>query len=107
MYTIRFYIGLDDKDAKKQLVSIEDATNIVINALGACTIQNATGHYKYEDGTVVTEHSLIVTKFIECDNIDIMDIIVKNIVASLKLSLNQESIAVEICHPTGNKCIFI
>ena len=59
-YTL--YIGLNDKDTKRQEISTIEAYKLV--AREACrlvdgaTIFEATGYYRHEDGTIVIEQSL-------------------------------------------------
>jgi hypothetical protein len=85
------YIGLNDKDLKVQKLDTLECTKIVYNILFAygiegATIYNATGVYKHEDGTVVTESTLKVELF------DVIDKSIGGAIASLKIALNQESI---------------
>lgn len=56
------YIGLNDKDTKKQeidtLEAVKIATNIICRIVDGCTIYNATGIYHHDDGQIVIENSL-------------------------------------------------
>lgn len=90
-YTL--YMGLNDKDAKVQLVSTLEAYKLVTNLLTSytdgATIFEADGIYKHDDGTIVTEKTLrIELMFIDRST-------VKTIVDMLKKLFNQESIAVQ------------
>lgn len=87
---ITCYIGLNDKDEHRQIVSTDDAINSVIGAL-ACenidgaTISEAKGVWQYE-----SEHTL---------RVEIMDAKiegVKRAMLSLKKTLNQNAIALNI-----------
>lgn len=56
------FVGLNDKDSKKQEISTLNAYKIVYNLIasdfGGGTISEATGIYKHDDGTIVTEITL-------------------------------------------------
>lgn len=87
------FVGLNDKDSKKQEISTLNAYKVVYNLItsdfGGGTISEATGIYKHEDGTIVTEITLrIELLFTTAEK-------VKNLVQDLKRVLNQESIAVQ------------
>ena len=91
-YTI--YMGLNDKDSKIQEVGTLEAykivNNLLINMTDGATIFEADGIYKHEDGTVVIEKTLrIELLFIDFET-------VKNIVNTLKVLFNQESIVVQV-----------
>lgn len=89
-----FYIGLNDKDSKIQEIETKNAKDIIENifydVVNGCTIYNAQGIYKHDNGMKVKENTIIV----ECFDIDDKDI---NYIAEyLKKALNQESIAVNV-----------
>ena len=91
-YTI--YMGLNDKDSKVQEIGTLEAykivNNLLINMTDGATIFEADGIYKHEDGTVVMEKTLrIELLFINFET-------VKNIVNTLKVLFNQESIVVQV-----------
>lgn len=86
-------MGLNDKDAKVQLINTLEAYKIVSNILsrnfGGGTIFEEEGIYKHDDGTVVIEKTLrIEILFAEEPQ-------VKSFVSELKKLFNQESIAVQ------------
>ena len=91
-YTL--YVGLNDKDTKKQQISTLEAYKILQNLLlnnnvEGATIFEAKGIYKHENGEYVTENTLRVElMFIEKE-------ILKNIVNNIKTILNQESVIVQ------------
>ena len=91
-YTL--YVGLNDKDTKKQQISTLEAYKILQNLLlnnnvEGATIFEAKGIYKHENGEYVTENTLRVElMFIEKE-------ILKNIVDNIKTILNQESVIVQ------------
>lgn len=89
-----FFIGLNDKDTKTQIISTVDAYHIIENVFAAngtdCTITGGRGVYTHESGQIVTEETLCVTVFEFGDKVP-----VKSICDNLKSALNQESIAVE------------
>lgn len=95
MITLRLYIGLNDKDARRQLISFKKACKIIVETVGDCTIQKAAGHYTHEDGKPTQERTLVVTKFIAeqtpKENVDRLG-------ARLCYLLNQECVGVEVIH---------
>lgn len=94
MKKITLYIGLNDKDSKVQEVGTLDAYKMVSNVIEVdSTITEGRGIYKHEDGTVVSEVSLIV-ELLDFDNI-LSKGWVKNKINQIKTLLNQESIAVQ------------
>ena len=87
------YLGLNDKDTKRQEISTLEAYKVVSNILakdfGGGTIFEAQGIYKHDDGTIVIEKTLrIEILFTELPQIKIL-------VELLKKMFNQESIAVQ------------
>lgn len=88
------YIGMNDKDTKKQNITVLSAREIIMNTITAtgldgATISEAVGIYKHEDGTIITEQTLRVEILFATDKH------IKSICDTLKQVLNQESIAVE------------
>lgn len=90
MKTIRMYIGLNDKDTINKR---RRRNKIIVNNIGDCTIQPATGHYTHEDSTPTTERTLLVTKFVS--DLTPQSALV-NLIEKLKAELNQECIVIEI-----------
>ena len=93
-YTL--YIGLNDKETKRQQLDNLEAAKIVQNILtdktGGGTIFNATGVYKHADGTIIIENTLrveIVAAALEA---------VKEAISIIKMALNQESIILQTEH---------
>lgn len=94
MRKITLYVGLNDKDTKLQEVKTLDAYKMVSNVIGVgSTITEGRGIYKHEDGTVVSEVSLIV-ELLDFDN-TLSKEWVKSKVEQIKTILNQESVAVQ------------
>lgn len=94
MRKITLYVGLNDKDTKLQEVKTLDAYKMVSNLIGVgCTITEGRGIYKHEDGTVVSEVSLIV-EMLDFDN-TLSKGWVRSKVEQIKTILNQESVAVQ------------
>ena len=94
MKKITLYVGLNDKDTKLQEVKTLDAYKMVSNLIGVgCTITEGRGIYKHEDGTVVSEVSLIV-EMLDFDN-TLSKGWVRSKVEQIKTLLNQESVAVQ------------
>ena len=82
------YVGLCDKDMKKQIVNSLKAKQIVNSVVGDCSIQDIMGYYTHDNGMRVQENTLKV----ECLFKDDRDIL--GYCNDLKRLLNQESIAV-------------
>ena len=83
------YIGLNDKDTKKQEVNTTEAIKLLTNMLtdiGGATIYEATGIYTHDDGKIIIENTLRV------ELIGIEENIILNKIKVLKLLFNQESI---------------
>lgn len=88
------YIGLNDKDSKKQEVSTRRARQEVIkilnnNSITGLTMYEVMGVFKHEDGTITYEKSLKV-ELLEVKKEDVLKSI-----NELKEALNQESILLE------------
>ena len=88
------YIGLNDKDSKKQEVSTRRAKEEVIkilnnNNITGLTIYEVMGVFKHEDGTMTFEKSLKV-ELLEVEEEDVLKSI-----DELKKALNQECIMLE------------
>lgn len=88
------YIGLNDKDNKKQIISTRRAKEKTIkilndNNITGLTIYEVMGVFKHENGKVVFEKSLKV-ELIEVNRNDVLKSI-----EELKTALNQESILLE------------
>lgn len=92
---VTFFIGLNDKDAKVQTIDTMTAGRIVQNVFMMHEVEGATitagkGVYRHDDGTIVSEETIIVQVFEFGEPIQ-----VAAICEDLKIMLNQESIAVE------------
>lgn len=90
-YTL--YMGLNDKETKRQMVSTLEAYKIVSNLVSQTfdggTIYEADGVYKHDDGTIVIEKTLKI-ELLFAEQKD-----VKDFCETLKRVFNQESIAVQ------------
>ena len=82
------FIGLNDKNTKKQMVSTEDAMLQVHVLVGDCSMSLIQGFFTHADG------SMIVEKTIKCEVFGMADDKVHAITEKLKQVLNQESILV-------------
>lgn len=88
------YVGLNDKDSKKQEIETNKAIDIICRILAKqgitdLTLQQATGIYTHNNGEKTTETSLIITMlFIE-------KIQVVNAISDIKTILNQEAVVLE------------
>lgn len=85
-YTL--YIGLNDKDAKIQLIPVELAEEIIMEIVGDCSIERIRGCYSHEDGARVFENTLKVSILFRTEAK------IEQYIAAIKRRLNQESIAV-------------
>lgn len=90
-----FYIGLNDKDTKKQLTSEQQVLYLLDKVFDGYTVYITSGRYKYFDGTVENEKTIVVTYFDLLNEIKDKETL-KNIIRYLKTQLNQELILVEI-----------
>lgn len=90
-YTL--YLGLNDKDTKRQEVSTIEAykiiTNILASDFGGGTIYEAKGIYKHDDGKVVIENTLRIEILFADEKA------IRKLVGDLKKMFNQESVAVQ------------
>lgn len=90
MNKITLYVGLNDKDTKRQEINIVDAfkiaTNIITANADGGTIFEADGIYKHDNGEIVIEKTLKI------ELVDVSTMAVNAIISALKMSLNQESI---------------
>ena len=94
MSTVNLYIGLNDKDTKRQEITNLDAKTEISRILfkyspNGFTLQECQGLYKHEGGTVVCEN-IIKIIILDCNYIDVL-----SAVDHLKRELNQECIVVE------------
>ena len=85
------YVGLNDKDTKKQLITTNNAKKIIQhelfkNGIQGYTIYKGDGLYKHESGAITIEKTFII------ELIYIDDKIVNQVIEQLKKVLNQESI---------------
>ena len=85
-YTL--YIGLNDKDSKKQQVNRKDAEQLISQIVGDCTMSDCKGIYTHEDGDRVNENTLKVEILFKTDAQ------VSGYCDLIKELLNQESIAI-------------
>lgn len=94
MTTVNLYIGLNDKDTKRQeLSNLEAKAEISAILFRYCpegfTLQECQGMYKHDDGAVVCENTIKV--ILLGYNMSM----IYEIIEDLKRKLNQECIAVE------------
>ena len=91
MIKTTLYIGLNDKDTKKQKIPRNDAKAIIMEALNARgimgkTFYDARGVWTYDDGDTDEEETIMVEVF----GFPVPD----DVIPVLKKKLNQESIGV-------------
>lgn len=94
MGTTKLYIGLNDKDTKKQEITAAQARkkiiDIVIKYFTGFSFEIIDGVYEHDDGTVVIENTVVITI---CTDDDLLGI--GNMIEELKYELNQECIMIE------------
>lgn len=83
------YLGLNDKDTKRQEINTLDAYKIAVNIIGDCSISELTGFYTHHNGQPVIEKSLKIEVFGKTEPE------VKNIAEQLKVTFNQESVIIQ------------
>lgn len=101
------YIGLNDKETKVQKIDTVEAYKIVEqtilgNGIKTATTFRAKGIYQHDDGTIVTENTLRVEIMFFDGNDEVNNAVMHKIVDTLKIVLNQESIAVTISEVNSN-----
>jgi hypothetical protein len=90
-------VGLNDKITKTQLINTENAHEIIADTLlidfdiYAFTMFECYGVYRHENGEIVKEKSFRI----EIASDDVIDGKICEIIKSLKVKLNQESIMYE------------
>lgn len=84
------YVGLKDKNTKKQEVTKAQARNIIINVCGDCTLSDSIGAYTHTDGKQVKEHTIRVELLFKTSKE------VKRMAQDIKEKLNQETIGYEV-----------
>ena len=99
MRMYKLYAGLNDKDAREQLIPTADALALVRERLDGvkqdATIYTAQGIYTHEDGGRVHENTIVIEiMFTPYD-------VVVEIARDLKRALNQESIALQVFEMEG------
>ncbi len=94
-----FYIGLNDKDTKTQLIDTQTAMTKVsqacIDIFGGASIQPLTGIYTHGIGQTITERTLKV-EVMEIPKKDNIENDNQIFISRMKRELNQESILVVV-----------
>lgn len=91
-------LGLNDKNTKTQLISQQDALNMLFNMLDGATITPCIGIYTHDDGTKVMENSFKIEVY------DMDDDQAEALARTLCDEFNQESV---ILTPFNTPCKFI
>lgn len=84
------YVGLKDKEVKKQLITTRKAINLLAKMCGDCTLTDSLGVYTHESGKQVKEHTIKVELLFKKDKE------VKELAKQIKEKLNQETIGYEV-----------
>lgn len=87
----KLYVGLNDKDTKKQEIPTEKAMDIICKCLAKQGIYGMTenlenGRYIHKDGTITMEKSWVIEMFF----VERVQII--NAISDIKTLLNQEAV---------------
>lgn len=97
MNKITLFIGLNDKDSKRQEITTGEARAIladrIAKKIGFGTVSLASGVYTHDNGATVIENTL------RCEFYTENDAPVMEFAKWAKARLNQESIAVEVSEP--------
>ena len=84
------YIGLNDKDSKKQLIknkqAMELVNSVVLRYADGCSLYSGKGTYKHNDNSIVKENSLQLILY------GVLEETVRSICNEVKAVLNQESV---------------
>jgi hypothetical protein len=91
-------VGLNDKDAKIQIIPRDQAVGLICGAVGDCTILDAVGCFTHASGERVRENSLVVYVYGEEDDAPR----VRGAARSLCRSLNQECVVVQMTRENGS-----
>lgn len=98
MEKITVFVGLNDRDSKKQEVSFSTAISLlsqyIAQAVGVGTLSEAAGVYTHDNGETVQERTIKAEFYVE-DREPVMEF-----VRFAKSILNQESVAVEVSKPS-------
>ena len=89
------YVGLNDKDTKKQEITTATAQKTIQqilfnNQVEGFTIYKAKGLYKHTSGEITKETTIIIELLYISNNI------INNIIKDLKIAINQESILKQV-----------
>ena len=88
----KVFVGLNDRESKKQEIPTEDAMSLVSFYLAShfdgATVYPAVGVYRHEDGTIVRESSLVI------ELVFVSEFMVESLVQHCQKTLNQESIMI-------------
>lgn len=97
MLKTSLYVGLNDKDTKKQIIIDSVAKEVIIYAIVKqkldFTLFECNGVYTHENGVAVIEKSFKI-ELLCFDNEKTFNEKILQVVKDLKIMLNQESIAV-------------
>lgn len=99
MIKVTYFIRMNDKDSLKQEFAKSDFITKFDEVFKDYTIVEAQGRFTNKIGEITIERSLIVTTFVDnCEEVQLRKLIQENC-DILKLTLNQESILVEVTEP--------
>lgn len=93
MIKTTIYLGLEDKDLKQVLFTTDYVQAYLTDMFSehGATIQQASGVYKYNDDTIASEPTFVITLF---DSL-LDDEFYTRVIKELKNEFNQESILIE------------
>jgi hypothetical protein len=99
MEKITVFVGLNDKDSKKQEISFIEARSLlsqfIAQVVGVGTLSEAAGVYTHDNGETVQETTIRAEFYVEKKDLEK----IAEFVRFAKSILNQESVAVEVSKP--------
>lgn len=91
-----YFLGLNDKDTKTQLVRNADALHnvlsLVASQLWGGTVTESNGVFKHEDGTIVIENTIKIETLGFLTDGEVYE----NFARELAIEFNQESVLLEV-----------
>lgn len=99
MIKVTYYVGMNDKDTLRPELTKIDFILVFDEIFRDYTVYEAQGRFTNRLNEVTFERTLIVTTLVDnCNEVQLRELIQENC-NILKLTLNQESILVEVTKP--------
>lgn len=104
MIKVTYYVGTNDKNTLKPKLCKSDFVKLFDELFKDYTLTEDIGRFTNRCGIITEELSLIITTFVDdCEEVQLRKLIQENC-NILKLTLNQESILVEVVKPEVMFC---